>query len=131
MCKRIMIGRALWRGLVLALLATVQPALAQEIETGSGVICDTAEQAERYIALFKGSTHETVRQVNIEAKSNSACGVISVAYLRGNDVSKAANAQGTYIVARILVVGRVTPHGVLNITPVVQFTVFKIDERVA
>jgi uncharacterized MAPEG superfamily protein len=131
MCKRIRLGRALWLGLGLSLLLLLQPAVAQQIEIGSGVICDRGEQAERYVALFKGNAEETVTQVNAEAQSDTACSVVSVAYLRGNDVSKATNAAGTFVIARILIIGLVTADGVQTVAPFVQFTLFKIDERVA
>jgi hypothetical protein len=131
MLKRTTIGRALWRALLLTLLLSFEPAVAQEIEVGNGVICDRGEQAEGYAALFKGDVDEALTQVNAETKSDTACGVISAAYLRGNNVSKVANEEGTFIVARILIVGIVTPHGIQSIPPFVQFTLFKIEERAA
>jgi hypothetical protein len=57
-------------------------------------------------ALFHGDEEETVTQVNTEAKSDDACKLISIAYLRGKDVSKAVTKE---------VVGFVTPQGVGNV----------------
>src|SRR5262249_58086651 len=131
MFTRILIGRALWRGLFLTLVLSPHSAVAQEIKTGSGVICHRAEQAERYVALFNGNAKETLLQVNTEAKSDTACSVVTVAYLRGNDVSKAANNGGTFSVVRILIVGIMTAQGIQSVQPFVQFTLFEIDERMA
>jgi hypothetical protein len=125
------VARALRRGLLLAALLSCAPALAQEFEIGSGVVCDRIEQAERYIALFNGNTDETLTQINTEANSNDACAVVSVAFVRGRKVSKVTNDQGTFEVVRILIVGLTTRNGIQSTSPFVQFTLFKIDERVA
>jgi hypothetical protein len=131
MFKRLLINRALWHGALMAVVLPFQPALAQEVETGTEVTCSSSEQAQRYIALFRGDEEDTVSQVNIEAESDEACRVLSVVYLRGKDVAKTATKQGTFVVARVLIVGFVTRKGVRNVPQFVQYTVFKIDERMA
>ena len=131
MFKRLMTSRVSWRGALVALLLSFQPALAQEVVTGTEVVCDSGQQAERYIALFHGDEEETVTLVNTEAESDDACKLISIAYLRGKDVSKAVTKEGTFVIARVLTVGFVTPQGIDNVPHFVQFTVFKLDERMA
>jgi len=120
-----------WCGALVALLLSFQLALAQEVVTGTEVVCNSGKQAERYIALFQGDEEETVTQVNTEAEDDDACRVTTVAYLRGNDVAKAVTKEGTFVIARVLIVGFVTPRGVHKVPHFVQFSVFKIDERMA
>jgi hypothetical protein len=131
MFKHLMICRVSWCGALLALLLSFQPALTQEIVTGTEVVCNSGKQAERYVTLFDGDEEETVTQVNTEAEDEDACRVTSVAYLRGNDVAKAVTKEGTFVIARVLIVGFVTPRGFHSVPHFVQFTVFKIDERAA
>ena len=131
MSKCPMISRVSWHGPLVALLLSFQPALAQEVVTGTEVVCDSGQQAERYIALFRGDEEETVTQVNTEAESDDVCKLISIAYLRGKDVAKTVTKEGTFIIARVLIVDFVTPQGIHNVPHFVQFTVFKLDERMA
>ncbi len=57
-------------GLLAAFIAF--PAFANDIQVGRGVICDTKEQAERYVALFKDNAVEALTRVNAEAKTDHA-----------------------------------------------------------
>jgi hypothetical protein len=131
MFKQLMACRGSWGGALVALLLSFQPVLAQEVVTGTEVVCNSGKQAERYVDLFRGDEEETVTQVNTEADDDDACRVTSVAYLRGNDIAKAVTKEGTFVIARVLIVGFVTPRGVHSVPHFVQFTVFKIDERMA
>jgi hypothetical protein len=131
MFKRNMISCVSWRGALVALLLPVQPTLAQEVATGTEVACDSGEQAQRYITLFHGDAEETLTKVNTEAEGDDACKLASVSYLRGKDVAKTMTNEGTFVVARVLIVGYVMRKGVVSAPPFVQFMVFKIDERMA
>jgi hypothetical protein len=129
--KRLMINRVSWHGALVALLLSFQPALAQDVVTGTEVVCSSSQQAERYIALFHGDEEETVTQVNTEAESDDACQLISIVYLRGKDIAKSVTKEGTFVIAPVLIFGFATPRGVRNVPHFVQFTVFKLDERMA
>jgi len=131
MFKGIMISRVSWCGALVFLLLSFQAALAQEVVTGTEVVCSSGKQAERYIDLFHGDEEETVTEVNTEAESDDTCRLISIAYLRGKDVAKAVTKEGTFVIARVLIVGFITRRGVHGVPHFVQFTVFKIDERPA
>ena len=130
MFKRFVISRVSWSGALVSLLLSFHAAVAQEVVTGTEVVCNSGEQAERYIALFQGDEEETVTQVNTEAEDD-ACRVTSVAYLRGKDVAKEVTKEGTFVIARVLIVGFVTPRGFRSVPHFVRFSVFKIDERMA
>src|SRR5262249_47123856 len=69
------------------------PAHAQEIEVGSSLICDTEEQAERFIALYNGDTRATITAVNAEMHDPTACGLATTAYVRGPQLATARNKE--------------------------------------
>jgi len=51
--------------LALPLLAFLSsPARAQEVEVGTGLVCDTREQVERFVALYDGDPQSTANSVN-------------------------------------------------------------------
>ena len=66
----------------------------RDIEVGDTLVCDTQEQAERYIAHFKGDSEAAVRAVNREQSDSRACGLMSAAFMRGPNV--ATLSQGTW-----------------------------------
>ena len=105
------------------------PAFAADIAIGRGIICDTQEQMERYVAVFKGSAKEALTTVNTEAKKEDACAAAVVAYLAGDTAATARNNDGdAFRVLKILVLGVVTDMGVQQVAPFPQFTIMKIDE---
>ena len=105
------------------------PAFANDVQVGRGVICDTKEQAERYVALFKDYAVEALTRVNAEAKTEHACGVAAIAYLPGQVGTPTRNEKGeAFRVLRILVLGVVTNLGVQQVTPFPQFTILKVEE---
>lgn len=110
-------------GLLACMLA--YPALAQE--AGTGIICDTPQQTEQYVSLAaaKVSNSEAIQQIN---GTTHACGIISVAYLRGAEVSRVRNSAGTFVVVGILVIAADIGMGLQPVTPLMQYTVFRIPE---
>ena len=58
------------------------------VSIGSAIICDTSEQAQRYVKLRNGGTKTVaaLQLVNTEAKKESACGAAIVAFRRGEAV---------------------------------------------
>src|ERR1700686_3186546 len=65
----------------------------RNIEVGDALVCDTQEQAERYIAHFNGDVEAAIRAVNREESDPSACGLMSAAFMRGPNVA-AVSHQG-------------------------------------
>src|SRR5436190_6868303 len=104
------------------------PALAADIQIGRGIICDTQEQAERFVALFKGDSGDALTSVNTEAHQDNACALAAIAYLPGDVSVTARNDKGAFRVLKILVLGVVTPLGVQQVSPFAQFTIMKVDE---
>ena len=116
------------RSAVLALLMSV-PASAYEIETGSGVICDTRAQAERLAALLDQDTQAAIRAVNAEVHDPVACVFATLSYVRGAKAGTARSKAGTFDIVEVLVIGMRARRGMLPTKPATYFTLFKIDEQ--
>jgi hypothetical protein len=115
----------------LALLTLVigAPAQAHDIETGTGVICDTQEQARRLALLLDEDAQGAIGTVNDEARDPTACAVATVAYVRGAKAGTARSKAGTFEIVEVLVVGVETRRGLQSASPAVYFTLFRIEER--
>lgn len=118
----------LCKTLLVLLLLGWFPVRAQEIEIGTGLICDTQKQIERYVAEF---TTQEATLAAINADNENACGVLPVVYIRGEKISQVRNHQGTFDVVAIIVIGLVTPMGVIQGSPLPQFTLFLVKEEAA
>ena len=118
-------------GLALPLLLLAAPVGAHEIETGSGVICDTREQAQRLALLLDDDAQAAIQTVNAEAHDANACALATVAYVRGAKAGTARSKAGTFEIVELLVVGVATRRGLQQASPAVYFTLFKVEERPA
>lgn len=104
--------------LLYALLATFATcAKAHQVETGTGVICDTQVQIEKY-ALNR--SEETLQAINAEAAH--ACAYLTVAFIPGETVNTLKNEH----VVAILVVAFHNGRGWVNLKPLVQYSLFAI-----
>jgi hypothetical protein len=115
-------------GLALPLVLVGAPV---EIETGSGVICDTPEQAQRLALLLDDDAQAAIGTVNAEAHDATACALATVAYVRGAKAGTARSKVGTFEIVEVLVVGVETRRGLRQASPAVYFTLFKVEERPA
>jgi hypothetical protein len=61
-----------FRSLVLLLLLAA-PAGAQEVQVGTGPICDTQKQTERLVGLLDSGAEAAIKLVNAEEKDPTAC----------------------------------------------------------
>lgn len=115
--------------LVLLSVFLLGPARANEIEIGTGVICNTQRQVQKFLAFNEADPQTAVRAVNDEERDPAACGVASLAFVRGHSAITVRTKDATFQITNILVVGLVTDDGVRSVAPSVQFYPFKIDER--
>jgi hypothetical protein len=121
----------------LMLLALTAPALAQEageerIETDTNLICETQQQVERFVALFNpdaGSAEDAIAKVNAESDAPEACLIATIAYRRADQVATVRNADASFDVVRIVVVGVHTVHGFEDSVPTEFFTLLPDDEE--
>jgi len=105
---------------------------ASDIAFGHGVLCNTAQQMQRYLTLYRGETtpEAAVQAVNTETKAPGACGFAYVAFVPGNMVGSVSVTGGVMRMMQIIVVARKTERGWVNVTPTKQFTALfdKADE---
>jgi plastocyanin len=102
---------------------------AFDTEYDTGVICDTQKQAERLAMLLDDNEHTAIATVNAEEHDPSACGVETVAFVRGARLATARSRADTFAVVEILVVGADLGSGFQRIAPGAHFMLVKIDER--
>jgi len=107
------------------------PARAQEIQVGSAMACDTQEQVERFVTVFRGDVESAAKTVNAEARNPTACDVVAVAYIFGPEVATVRTDSRTFRIVRILVLGVVTPAGIMPAAPAAFYSYIEVDERAA
>ena len=100
----------------------------QEVRVGTSVICDTQQQMERFVAVFDGDADAALATVNKEAGDPNACGVATMAYVVGGELSKARNKEGTFQIVKVVVVGMNTQAGFRAVVPAQFVSLLKIDE---
>lgn len=104
------------------------PAQAQDVEVGTGLICDTQEQVERYISAYDGDAQSTVDSVNAAEHDPTACGMATVVFVRGRQLAISRNKDKTFQIVPILVLGLVTEEGIKSVEPAPFFSGFEIQE---
>ena len=111
--------------------AAEEPAMppgSREAEIGTGLLCDTQEQVERFVSLYDGDVADTVKKVNDAEGNPTACGVATMAYLRGRALGTARHKTTAFHIIPILVLGVVTESGVESVTPSAFFSAIEIEE---
>jgi len=97
--KGLLLGMAL-----AATIPTLDKASAQSIETGTGLLCDQPSEVERFFSLLEDDLQTAIEQVNAEAHKASACAVVQVAFVKGNEVAAGRHKNGSYKVVEVVVV---------------------------
>jgi hypothetical protein len=106
---------------------TVPPG-SREAEIGTGLVCDTQEQVERFVSFYDGDIPGAVKKVNDAEGNPTACGVATMAYLRGRTLGTARHKDSVFHIIPILVLGVVTESGVESVTPSAFFSAIEIEE---
>jgi hypothetical protein len=131
---------ALSAAIVLVVLGTAPAVLAgntreegaqAQVEVGTGILCDTQKQMERFVALFQADAEAAVNAVNAEEDDPNACAVGTMAYVRGPEIATVRTQNATFKIFRVLVVGMFTDSGLRATVPVTFFSVDRVDERTA
>jgi hypothetical protein len=65
-----------------------KPGAPGDISVGGAIICDTSEQAQRYVTLRNSGNAEmtALQLVNTEANKPTACGAAVIAFRRGETI---------------------------------------------
>jgi hypothetical protein len=94
---------------------------------GIGIICDTAEQAGRFISLRAGGADAThaLQAVNVEAKNPRACGLAAVAFVRDTTLASRAVKDKLLQVVRINIVAGFNGSGWQQTAGMVQYAVIE------
>lgn len=104
-------------------------ATAQEAQLGTGLVCDTAQQAERFIHLFDKSAQDAIDLVNSEAGDPQACVVTMVLFIPGKQVTDVMRSHDrAFRVVELQVIGLHTPVGLRPVHPMTWYAVIKVDE---
>jgi hypothetical protein len=108
--------------------AAAGDAPSANIQVGTTIICDTQAQMERFVVVFDGDYAAAMKKVNAEENNPTACIGATMAYVQGDELSKAKGTSGTYHIIRVLVLGITTPMGFQAIQPAAFFSILKSDE---
>jgi hypothetical protein len=103
---------------------------AQQIEVDTSLVCDTAAQVERVIAIYDGDIQSAAEQVDAEEYA-SACVMSAVAYIRGPELRTARKGNVSFQIVPILIVGVIAPGGMRSVSPARFYSVVQLDERTA
>jgi hypothetical protein len=124
---------------VLVLFCFPAAAVAQEPEhdasaqVGAGIVCDSAQQIERYVALKAegAAPDQAVQLVNTEANNPEACALLLIAFIPRSQVGNLSVTGGVLRVMEITVVAAATKEGWNSVPSVKQYTaVFVKTEEV-
>jgi hypothetical protein len=121
----------------LALIATAnaslaaEPAAEQTPRFSSGLICDTREQAERFVLVLRDNIEKALGTVNTEAGTPDACMVATYGFVPGQTVSE-VERNGTIVnVIEVHVLAVATNGGVQMIEPKVYYSIVPTGDRIA
>jgi hypothetical protein len=126
--------RYLFGILAAGLLCTAIPIAHAKISpdkvlTGSGLICDTKEQAERFVSLMSGDFDKTLLAVNREAGDAHACVIATLGFIPGEKVAE-VDKEGTIMhVIEIKVVAVATRIGLHFVEPKTYYSVIASKGR--
>src|SRR6201995_3805555 len=101
---------------------------AADYEVASSLVCDTQDQAERFVALFAGDAQAAIRLVNAEQKNPTACAMMNIAFVRGNQLGTARHGDNAFHITHILVIGVENGNGIQPVQPAVYYSAFGVKE---
>jgi hypothetical protein len=122
-------------GLALIGAAHASPAAAETPEQAprfiSGLICDTREQAERFVLVLRDNVEKALGAVNTEAGTPNACMVATYGFVPGQTVSE-VERNGTIVnVIEVRVMAVATTGGVQMIEPKIYYSIMPTRDRIA
>jgi hypothetical protein len=117
-----------------SILLLASPALADDvqigtddIQIGTGLVCDTQQQVKRFVSVYDDDVETAVSTVNAEEHTPNACVVVSMAYVPGDPVATATHNGKAFHIVPIVVIGVVTAEGVQEIAPAQFFSAAEVE----
>ena len=97
----------------------------------SGLICDTQEQAERFVLVLRDSVETAIGAVNNEAGTPDACMIATYGFVPGQTVSE-VERNGTIVnVIEVRVLAVATTSGVQMIESKTYYSIVPTRDRIA
>ena len=95
-----------------------------DIHVGEGVVCDTAQQVERFTALMSEASdiEKAITTVNDEAENPRACGMVLAAFVRGGEVGEVRKDNRSMKVVEITILAVPVGDKWHFVTPLKQYT---------
>jgi hypothetical protein len=115
--------------LLCSVVANAESPATGDVLTGSGLVCDTREQAERFVSLMDDDVEKTLLAVNREAGDAQACVVATVGFIPGSKVSDVDKDGAVVHVIEVKVVAVATVLGLQAIEPKTYYSVVASNER--
>lgn len=116
--------------LLLLLVLWQGPGQAEELDLdiGSGLVCDTPQQVERFVKIYEGDLDRALAQINAEA-GEVVCSSETFAFILGPQVGIVRKTTAMYRIIQILVFGVFTEEGYEALEPQTYFTVGEIEQE--
>ena len=109
--------------------ANAETPASDEMLTGSGLVCDTKEQAERFISLMDDNVESTLLAVNREAGDAHACVVATFGFVPGAKVADIEKNGAVVFVLEVKVMAVATVAGFQLVEPKTYYTVIASKQR--
>ncbi len=110
-------------------IANAETPASDEMLTGSGLVCDTKEQAERFISLMDDNVESTLLAVNREAGDAHACVVATFGFVPGDKVADIDKDGTVVFVVEVKVMAVATVAGFQLVEPKTYYTVIASKQR--
>lgn len=110
-------------------IANAETLAPDEMLTGSGLVCDTKKQAERFISLMDDNIENTLLAVNREAGNAHACVVATFGFIPGAKVADIDKDGTVVFVLEVKVLAVATVLGLKLVEPKTYYTVIASKQR--
>jgi hypothetical protein len=97
-----------------------------DVQIGTGLVCDTQQQVKRFVSIYDGDIETAVSTVNTEEHDPTACVIAAMAYVPGDPVDTAIHNDKMFHIVPVVVLGVVTAQGLQAITPAQFFSVVEV-----
>jgi hypothetical protein len=99
---------------------------ADDIQIGTGLVCDTQQQVKRFVTIYDGDMETAVSTVNAEERDPTACVIAAMAYVPGDPIDTAIHNNKTFQIVPVFVLGIVTTQGLQAIAPAQFFSAVEV-----